>query len=273
MAPPQEIAHPDRRDRITRRDLVPRQRPEQRRLREQRHQSGEAQLEDDEQDDDRGEHLGVVLGVMHEERQQDADCQKRDAVKQRVDQDEGDRALRAARAEDAEQCAAEHGGGTEWLPLHGVDDQKPDRYTSRSDQTGDDPFADDTMLVHRALRGGDCLQSWAGWRTISSMNLRPFTGLALLAAIACSGGGSADGKPTVVKAGACGQPDAKLVAAAVPEFIRTAQPRALRYLVPATSDTSLPEAGRAALQMKGQTFLYPNDTAQRTQIINRLSDA
>ena len=105
------------------------------------------------------------------------------------------------------------------------------------------------------------------------MNTRPFSGLALLAAIACSGGGSADGKPKVVKAGACGEPDAKLVAAAVPEFIRTAQPRALRYLVPATSDTSLPEAGRAALQMKGQTFLYPNDTAQRTQLINRLSDA
>ena len=105
------------------------------------------------------------------------------------------------------------------------------------------------------------------------MNTRPLSGLALFAAIACSGGGSADGKPKVVKAGACREPDAKLVATAVPEFVRTAQPRALRYLVPATSDTSLPEEGRAALQMKGQTFLYPNDTTQRTQLINRLSDA
>ena len=102
------------------------------------------------------------------------------------------------------------------------------------------------------------------------MNSRPLSGLTLIAALACSGGGSADAKP---KPGVCGQPDAKLVATAVPEFVRTAQPRALRYLVPATSDSSLPDAGRTALQMKGQTFLYPNDTTQRTALINRLSDA
>lgn len=106
------------------------------------------------------------------------------------------------------------------------------------------------------------------------MNTRLLSVLALAATTACSGGGeTAGGTSRPVKPGACGQPDAKLVAAAVPEFIRTAQPRAVRYLVPATSDTSLPEAGRAALQMKGQTFLYPNDSAMRQQIINRLSDA
>ena len=102
------------------------------------------------------------------------------------------------------------------------------------------------------------------------MSYRTLPSLLLAAGVAaaCSGGG--EGRE--VRAGKCGPPDTKVVARGAEEFVRTAQPRAYRYLIPAGGDTTLPEDARAALQMKGQTFLYPNDSAGRQALLTRLSD-
>lgn len=91
----------------------------------------------------------------------------------------------------------------------------------------------------------------------------------LLLALAACGTEGADGE---VRAGDCGQPDDKVVAIAIEEFLRVAQPRAYRYLLPVSGDTVLPEPARAALQMKGQTFLYPPDTTQQKKVLQQLSD-
>ena len=101
------------------------------------------------------------------------------------------------------------------------------------------------------------------------MRLRPRLLVALPVIAAACGGSGGDSRP---RPGACGEPDAKVVAAAVVEFVAMAQPRAYRYLLPTGGDSILPDAARAALQMKGQTFLFPADSAQRRQVMNRLAD-
>lgn len=76
------------------------------------------------------------------------------------------------------------------------------------------------------------------------------------------------------EAAGCGSLDtATVVAAAVTQFITTTDPKPLRFLYMAGTDSTLPEAGSRALQDKGPTYLWPATPAQQPLIKKKLSDA
>jgi hypothetical protein len=91
---------------------------------------------------------------------------------------------------------------------------------------------------------------------------RALAGLTLavaLTTLAAACGGSSAG----ASAGACAAPPDSLVAIAVREYVQKASPTPHRFLVEATGDSALPEAGRAALQDKGPMYFFPADPSKQ----------
>jgi hypothetical protein len=91
---------------------------------------------------------------------------------------------------------------------------------------------------------------------------RALAGLTLAVALttlaAACGGSSAS-----ASAGACAAPPDSLVAIAVREYVQKASPTPHRFLVEATGDSALPDAGRAALQAKGPMYFFPADPSKQ----------
>ena len=58
---------------------------------------------------------------------------------------------------------------------------------------------------------------------------------------------------------------------AVREYLQGLQPTPRRFLVMLGSDSTLPDAGRRALQERGPMYLYPADPAQQGAARDRLS--
>jgi hypothetical protein len=105
---------------------------------------------------------------------------------------------------------------------------------------------------------------------------------ALLAVLAaCAGGAEADSARARARARAdardaagCGSLDtATVIRAAVAQFIATTDPKPMRFLYMAGTDSTLPEAGTRALQDKGPTYLWPATPAQQPIVRKKLSDA
>ncbi|MDQ6829310.1 MAG: hypothetical protein M3081_10635 [Gemmatimonadota bacterium] len=57
---------------------------------------------------------------------------------------------------------------------------------------------------------------------------------------------------------------------AVEKYVSTVEPKPRRFLVAVGTDSTLPDAGRSALQHRGPTFLYPADSAHRTTLQQHL---
>lgn len=100
--------------------------------------------------------------------------------------------------------------------------------------------------------------------------LAPAAALVVLAS-AC--GGSADSR-SASSAGAnarCAPPGDSAVALATTEYLKGITPTPLRFLVVFSGDSALPDAGRAALQDKGPTYLYSPDPAQKSKLEAKLA--
>lgn len=97
---------------------------------------------------------------------------------------------------------------------------------------------------------------------------------ALLAA--CSGGNpdAARARAAARDAAGCGSLDtAAVVRAAVTQFVTTTDPKPLRFLYMAGTDSTLPEAGTRVLQDKGPTYLWPATPEQQPIVKKKLSDS
>lgn len=92
--------------------------------------------------------------------------------------------------------------------------------------------------------------------------------LAVLAAIACSGGES---KSRPVNVRACA-PEDSATWYAVLAYIKASSPYPQRFLSPAGTDSSLPDIGVMALQEKGPTYFFPPDSAQRLKVRKKMDD-
>jgi len=98
---------------------------------------------------------------------------------------------------------------------------------------------------------------------------RALAGLTLavaLTTLAAACGGSSAG----ASAGACAAPPDSLVAVAVREYVKKASPTPFRFLVEATGDSALPEAGRAALQDAGPMYYFPAEPAKQSAALASL---
>jgi hypothetical protein len=101
----------------------------------------------------------------------------------------------------------------------------------------------------------------------------PFVAIFLAA---CSGGDrDAANARIAARAGAgCGSLDTSaVVAKAVTQFITTTDPKPLRFLYMAGTDSTLPDAGQRAVQDKGPTYLWPANPAQQPVVRKKLEDA
>ena len=75
-------------------------------------------------------------------------------------------------------------------------------------------------------------------------------------------------------AAGCGSLDtATVVGTAVTQFITTTDPKPMRFLYMAGTDSTLPDAGTRALQDKGPTYLWPATPGQQPIVKKKLSDA
>lgn len=99
-------------------------------------------------------------------------------------------------------------------------------------------------------------------------------GAALLVA-ACSGGdrASADARNAARDAAGCATVDTAIIARkAVTAFLDSVQPKPLRFLYMAGTDSTLPDAGQRALQDKGPTYLWPADPKQQPAVKENLEN-
>src|SRR5215207_5808352 len=86
---------------------------------------------------------------------------------------------------------------------------------------------------------------------------------------ACSGGDrdTSDARIAARAAAGCATLDTgRVVAKAVTQFVTTTDPKPLRFLYMAGTDSTLPEAGQRALQDKGPTYLWPATEAQQPAV-------
>lgn len=89
----------------------------------------------------------------------------------------------------------------------------------------------------------------------------------LALAAACAGGGAND-------AAACADPTPdEVLASAVGSYLDGRQPRPLRFLNAAGTDSAMPEAGMRVMQSRGPTYLYPPDSAAQAKVRERLEEA
>ena len=117
------------------------------------------------------------------------------------------------------------------------------------------------------------MHSTTRFRLVAGVTLAPAL-CALLAA--CSGGDrKASDARIAARAGAgCGSLDTNtVVARAVTQFVTTTDPKPLRFLYMAGTDSMLPEAGQRAIQDKGPTYLWPATPAQQPIVRKKLEDA
>jgi hypothetical protein len=70
---------------------------------------------------------------------------------------------------------------------------------------------------------------------------------------------------------ACSAPGDEVISMAVAAYLEQVTPRPKRFLIAVGTDSVLPDAGRAALQDKGPTFLYPSDPAQQAAMRSQLA--
>lgn len=99
--------------------------------------------------------------------------------------------------------------------------------------------------------------------------------LAAAAALACSGGDrkASDARIAAREAAGCNTVDtAAVVKKAVAAFLDSLQPKPLRFLYMAGTDSMLPDAGQQALQDHGPTYLWPADPAKQGPVKTNLSN-
>lgn len=110
----------------------------------------------------------------------------------------------------------------------------------------------------------------------TSARLAPAT-VALAALLAaCSGGDrqASDARIAARAAAGCATIDTgEVVARAVRQFIETTDPKPLRFLYMAGTDSTLPATGQRVLQDKGPTYLWPAGAEQQPIVRKKLSDA
>jgi hypothetical protein len=104
------------------------------------------------------------------------------------------------------------------------------------------------------------------------ISTRALAGLTLATALvtlaAACGGSSAGG----ARAGACAVPTDSLITVAVRDYVEKASPTPHRFLVQATGDSALPDAGRTVLQDKGPMYFFPEDPAKQPAALASLSE-
>lgn len=113
-----------------------------------------------------------------------------------------------------------------------------------------------------------------GFRQASSAFAPLVVGAAALLA-ACSGGdrAAADARIAAREAAGCATVDTAAIARkAVTAFLDSVQPKPLRFLYMAGTDSTLPESGQRALQDKGPTYLWPADAKQQPAVKQNLEN-
>lgn len=63
-----------------------------------------------------------------------------------------------------------------------------------------------------------------------------------------------------------------MIAEAVTQYLEKLTPKPQRFLVQSMGDSALPDAGRAVLQAKGPTYLFPSDTAKQATVLTMLAE-
>src|SRR5690606_28126374 len=95
---------------------------------------------------------------------------------------------------------------------------------------------------------------------------------AILVLAACGGGGGAS-EGTNGNGVACADPmPDQLLGPAVRAYLDGREPRPLRFLSAAGSDSAMPNAGMLVLQDRGPTYFYPPDSAGRETVRQRLGE-
>src|SRR5690348_14636787 len=171
VLPPEIVAHPERRDGVANGHVPPGQGSQQR-LRQNRHEDVEPELEE------AGEHHHQeqgVRGLFHFGRERRRDHAHHDEggdVDHRVPDDPRilDHHLRRV-VGVPEHRRAEHCRSEEGAAVHGVHQQEPQRHGSGADQPGHEPFPQNPRQPHAALR-----------RSEVDLNIRPVPAGARLAA-------------------------------------------------------------------------------------------
>jgi hypothetical protein len=99
---------------------------------------------------------------------------------------------------------------------------------------------------------------------------------AALLLAACGGGGAAGDRAAAETgeadlAAACDAARPGTIAVAVADYIANVEPRPLRFLNAAASDSALPEEALKVLQDKGPTFYWLDGEKQQQQILDKLA--
>lgn len=68
----------------------------------------------------------------------------------------------------------------------------------------------------------------------------------------------------------CAAPGDPETAEAVTQYLKGLTPKPQRFLIQATGDSALPDAGRQVIQAAGPTYLFPEDTAKQTTVLTML---
>lgn len=68
----------------------------------------------------------------------------------------------------------------------------------------------------------------------------------------------------------CAEPGDPVIAEAVTQYLKDLTPKPQRFLIQATGDSALPDAGRQVLQATGPTYLFPEDTAKQATVLSML---
>jgi hypothetical protein len=101
-----------------------------------------------------------------------------------------------------------------------------------------------------------------------------FLTVAILAACSGDARARADARNAARDQAGCATLDtAVVVRLAVAQYLTTTDPKPLRFLYMAGTDSMLPEAGTRALQDKGPTYLWPADARQQPIVRKKLSDS
>lgn len=100
--------------------------------------------------------------------------------------------------------------------------------------------------------------------------LAPAAALVVFAA-ACGGTAESRSASNSTTDAHCAPPGDSAVALSTTEYVKGITPTPLRFLVVFQGDSALPDAGRAALQDKGPTYLYSPDPAQQAKVKAKLA--
>lgn len=70
----------------------------------------------------------------------------------------------------------------------------------------------------------------------------------------------------------CAAPGDPVTAEAVTQYLKDLTPKPQRFLIQASGDSALPDAGRQVLQATGPTYLFPEDTAKQETVLAMLTE-